>query len=424
MCEEKREILISHLLFESVKLNLTKRNKIQKRNSLLMNEEDDAQLYLNRKTVYDIRRKGGENVLHAMFLNYLIKEYSQTKEEQNFLLSIKKHDEFSNYIWDKSLRVCLALLKRNKMYNTINTIESEFGKLPRKTGFRNGKQLDCFFHEIIYERPKKSPKKHHKHHHHTPTKERNSSIISSQDKKTTKEGKNENEQENHFTKEQKVELEELQSFLITDSPIRTNEATIIDTITQTQTEDKQNTTSYVHVFHEMISSSGSKESGNSLSKPPKLSQEIPILNEDDLQELEGNDEEIQIIEPEPLKTTRRKKKVRIKKKSQRKTKTNKEAQQIPVLSSTFDSGDASLMNEDNMMLFDSDSEVRKSNEVTINTIETLSSIQEPNDESLHTFDALQNFIDDGEPSLSIDTGDGSPVFRRQTRPSKSSLHKK
>ena len=397
-----------------------------------MEEDDDSQVFLNKKTVFDIREKGGENVLHAIFLENLSKEFYSQDKNKNSLISSLKQSEFDVYTWYKALRVSLAVLKRYKMFHTISTIESEFGLLPHRTGFRNGKQLDKYFNELLYNRNAQNQnKKHHHHHHHSKTAQESPMKLANESPKyneddTKKRSRKSSKASSHKEKEHNSddgnnnnnESFNQSDFLFTpgNSPVKTNDATVIDTATADANDN------FIHVFHEILSSSGSQKSNsssqNSLMNAPKLLQEVPVISENDLKEFE----EQQALSGSLSSTSSSKKKRRVKIKRNKPKKEpitpilQKGIDLSRKLSSTFDSGDASLTNENTLPLFDtndSNHAIRRSNEVF--SIETLSSVQLQNDSGTHTFDALQNFIDDGEPSLSIDTGEGSPVFRTHTK---------
>ena len=402
-----------------------------------MEEEEDFQIFLNKKTVFDIREKGGENVLHAIFLENLSKEFYLQDKNKNKLISSVKQKEFDGYTWHKSLKVSLAVLKRYKMFHTISTIESEFGLLPHRTGFRNGKQLDKYFDDLLYARnPQNTNKKHrHRHHHHqkTPPELLNRPLNegSSQSSYSNKKNKTSNSSYSSMNheKENEIKNENNESFNQSDflftpsnSPTKVKDGAVIDS------PKNQTDSNYIKVFQELLSSSDSQKSNNSSSQnslmnAPKLMQEVPILSENDLKELENS--YISSENQYSTSSSRRKRKVKIKRNKPKKQ--QKEKQQITsikgidlnqVLSSTLDSGDASFTNENTLPLYDSNGstqQIRKSNEVFFGSIETLSSIQLQNETSTHTFDELQNFIDDGEPSLSIDTNEGSPVFRTKAR---------
>lgn len=110
--------------------------------------EDDAQLYLNRRVEYELKRVGCENNLKSRYLKDVSKIINEPENQKckNLKSGVVMYKIES---WDKAFKTVIAFLKRYKMTNTLEAISSEFVYVPIKTGFKFASDLEAFFHKII-----------------------------------------------------------------------------------------------------------------------------------------------------------------------------------------------------------------------------------------------------------------------------------
>lgn len=108
----------------------------------------DSQDYVNRKTKYDIDQKGGTNFLHASYYKNIAEAVKKSNNIKNSILKEQVYIQ-NTESWDQSMKIIVAFLKRYNLFQTLKTIELECNKIPSKTGFSHGYELDNYFDDLI-----------------------------------------------------------------------------------------------------------------------------------------------------------------------------------------------------------------------------------------------------------------------------------
>ena len=307
----------------------------------------DLQLYINKKTLYDIRSKGGENELRALYIELFTKELEKNDPSKIKFKHHKCRTPLKCDAWNKTIKVVAAFLKRNKMTHTINTLKTELGFFPHSTGFKSGKDLDKYFMLLSDLSINKE-------------KSENSQSDLLQENKSKKSTKSNVSIEVHVSQDVAHVFQDV----IHDSQD-------IAHVSQDVIYDSQDVS---HVFQDVAHVS---------QDVTHVSQDVAHVFQDVAHDSDSIHEVKQLKAP---KLT---------------------------LIHTFDSGDVSSFNDDTLPFFssnDSNKGIRESEEVLVNTVETIPSLEIKEDKE-PTFDAIISFIEDGSPTVSIDICDIATVFR-------------